>query len=470
MKRHFPLLLAIKCAAVLCFVFPLLPVAAALNLPTGTIVGEGWMARTLAELVLSGLCGLLCGASFVPKISAKEGQWNTLLANLLAFGAALLCAGAVLLLQRYSPAASYETAWTVWYTAGIHALLAFVSASVCCRVWEWDYGDILTNIYLMVLVGLDAACCLVYWLTKNTLPLTTLSLTLLFAACVYAAAKNQGNIDYLMEKRSSRSTSILPKRMRWYSFSLVGIIFLLIFAGYFLRRPIAGFFRWVLHLLKLLIAALLSLLPSGEPGEVVEETPQASGGSNMGLPPAEEGGGIFWTLFGIAIGVLFLWLLFYYRHEIWNTIRSILRKFRDFLQGVLFHSRAPSALADVNQYFEDNIEELSREPGNFWKREKPYDLRRWKKEYRAFQRQEDSPKKLREGYRLALMLLLLRGAPLTPADTPTEIRRKAETYLPPALLASVTDGYCRVRYAGAQPGSSDWDELSALLRAGLDKA
>ena len=44
-----------------------------------------------------------------------------------------------------------------------------------------------------------------------------------------------------------------------------------------------------------------------------------------------------------------------------------------------------------------------------------------------------------------------------------EIRRKAEKALPPDLLGIVTEGYCRVRYDGAEPDAAALDALAKML-------
>ncbi len=461
MKLRFPLLPAIKSAAVLCFIFPLLPVFALLLLPAGAEAGAGLLWRQLAALLLSGGAGLLCGSVLVPRISRRPGRWSALWANLLAFLVALACGAAAFVLWMKFPEIS--GGWQELYLAIAAGALSFLAVSACCRIWERDYDEILTNRYLTALVVLDLVCCIAFWLVGRPLALGAFSVALLAAACVYAAAKNQGNIDYLTEKRSSRSVSILPRRMRWYSFSLVCCIFVLIFAAYFLRNPIAWVFRQCLELLRQLAGALLRLLPRGEEGEPVAEEipPQQSG--DTGLPPATGEPSIFWTIFGIVLVLLFLFLLFYYRREIWRGLCAAWGGVRNFFRELLFHRASPPAMADVNQYFSDNVEELSRQPGSFRWRERKYDLHRWKKEYRAFRAMEAGPERMREGYRLALMLLLLRRVEISPADTPEEIRRKAGQVLPSDLLRAVTEGYCRVRYDGAQPDAAALDALAQML-------
>lgn len=461
MKLRFPLLPAIKTAAALCFSFLGLPVFALFLIPTGAEITDTLLWRQLAVLLLSGGVGVLFGAQIVPRVNRLPSRWSALLANLLAFLAAVGCGAAAVVFWMRFPAA--EEGWRLYFAADAAGLLSFAAVSACCRLWERDYDDILTNHYLTALVILDVVACIACWLFGRRLELGALSVTLLLAACVHAAAKNQGNIDFLTEKRSGRSISILPRRMRWYSFSLIVCVCALIFAGYLLRGPIAWVFSQVLELLRRLVGALLRMLPEGEAGDPLpEEIPSGQSGV-MGLPPAQGEPSIFWTVFGVVLFLLFLGLLFFYRREIWKALCTAASAVRNFIRNLLFHRAAPSALADVNQYFADNVEELSRQSENFRWRERKYDLRRWKKEYRAFRAMKPGGERMREGYRLAMMLLLLRRTELSPADTPEEIRRKAEKALPPDLLRSVTEGYCRVRYDGAEPDAAALDALAQML-------
>ncbi|MGI5892969.1 MAG: DUF4129 domain-containing protein [Candidatus Merdivicinus sp.] len=457
MKLRFPLLPVIKGAAVLCFVFPFLPVFALLALPLSIPVTERYLGIGLICFVFSAFVGMMAGVWGIPELHRRNGQIYTVLANLLSLGVAILCGGI-----------SFAAFWAAaevspLYIALTGGILSLICSMIGCRIWERNYDEILTARYLIVLTVLDAVCCFIFWLMKEPLSLTILSLTFLTSACVYTAAKNQGNIDYLMEKRNNRSTSILPKRMRWYSFSLVGIIFVLIFAGYFLRKQIAAILMWILNLLKMLLAALLSLLPTGEEPEVVQQQmPQGNQGDMM-LSSETGGPSFFWTLFGFAFAAFLIWLAFFYRREIWNGICMLFAKIRDFSLGWLFHNRSAASLADVNQYFEDNVEELGRIEHGVHRKQKPYDLRRWKKEYRLFRSMREDDYRLREGYRLALQYLRLRQVLWNPSDTPYEILEKARKILPEDLFACVTEGYCRVRYAEDLPHSEELTALEKVL-------
>ena len=75
----------------------------------------------------------------------------------------------------------------------------------------------------------------------------------------------------------------------------------------------------------------------------------------------------------------------------------------------------------------------------------------------------DGPEKAREGYRLAMLYLLLARAPLSPADTPEEILTKAGSRLPPELFCQVTEFYRQVRYRDGQTCSQGMEALASLL-------
>ncbi len=465
MKKHLTLLGGLKFTAVLCTCFPILPVFAGLMLvPRISATGYS-MAWMLLFCLFSCLVGILCGAVLIPLLARKKGILFDLLGNLSTFLVSILCGGAGFLAGRQFLPIPADSAWVFWYVPIVAGVCCLVACFLGCRCWEDDYNEIIRVPYLAALVILDLLCSLLFWIFKTQLDMLVLSLTLLFSACVYAAAENQGNIDYLMQKRS-HNHNILPRRMRWYSFSLVAGISVLIFAGYFLRKPVAALFRGILGILKAGLAALLSLLPSGENGEAVPETPIApSQTGDMGLPPADSEPSIFWTFFGILVAALFVWILIFYRHEILGALRTLWGKIRDFFADILFRQAHISGPADSNEYFEDNVEELAREPGSFWKKEKPYDLRRWKKEYKAFRSMPNGTEKLREGYRLAMQYLLLRKVSINESDTPMQILQKGKTILPEDLLTSVTNAYCLTRYRDESPREDDIRQTTALLTA-----
>ena len=465
MKKRITLLGCLKLAASLCTIFIILPVFACLLLVCQSPASRPLMLAALAACLLSCLIGIFCGAKLIPALSGRGGAVSALLGNLAVFLAALLCGASGFWAGRtLFPLPEAGASWSVWYIPALAAAACLVSGFLGCRVWESDYNDILGGRFLGALIILDLICSLLFWALKQELDLAVLSLTLLTAACVYAAAQNQGNIDYLMQKRS-HNRSILPRRMRGYSFSLIAGISVLVFAGYFLRRPVAAFFRWILRLLRNAAAALLSLLPAGEGGESAMETAPSVSQGETGLPPAEGGSSVFWTIFGIVMVLLFLGLVFFYRREIWGAVCALFRKLRDLVSGVLFRQARNAGPADANEYFEDNVEELAREPGNFWKREKPYDLRRWKKEYKAFRGMAEGEDKLREGYRLAMQYLRLQKVPLSPPDTPAEILAKNGSVLPPELFARVTESYCLARYGGISPDGADSARMEEMLAA-----
>ena len=203
MKLRFPLLPAIKTAAALCFAFLGLPVFALFLIPTGAEITDALLWRQLAVLLLSGGVGVLFGAQIVPRVNRLPSRWSALFANLLAFLAAVGCGAAAVVFWMRFPAA--EEGWRLYFAADAAGLLSFAAVSACCRLWERDYDDILTNHYMTALVILDVVACIACWLFGRRLELGALSVTLLLAACVHAAAKNQGNIDFLTEKRSRRS-------------------------------------------------------------------------------------------------------------------------------------------------------------------------------------------------------------------------------------------------------------------------
>ena len=136
----------------------------------------------------------------------------------------------------------------------------------------------------------------------------------------------------------------------------------------------------------------------------------------------------------------------------------------EILQRFLFRRGRAVKTGDLEGEYEDDVQDLPREPApEPTKRRRTYDFRIWKKEYRAFRSMPDSGQKAREGYRLTLLYLLLKRVSLSPSDTPAEILAKAQSIVPEELFRSVTESYRAIRYGEVPAREEDLRYLSSLL-------
>ena len=459
----FPLFGILKILSTACFSFLFLPLLMVVGAGLGARGDGTFWAGPLLLLTAAGCVGMGYKLLLHPKVERCCGA-GLALANLLSILLAAGCGfggffGAGLLAI---PEETYSwTGFAFPLAAGICCGIAYLGGSVLS---EHGYGDILTPVYFGVLTGADAVCVFVAWIMKWQISAGILAVCYLIAAGVAALARNQANIDFLMARRK-HSLSHLPLKMRWYSLGLVGGCFAVIVVGFLFRGQIAGALSWLLELLKKALGAFLrwAFRDGGqeEEPEIVEEA--APSGQDMGLPESSESS-FFWTIFGWLMLLGILALIFYYRREILEGLRNIGRKVTGLLRSLILRKGRTVPAGSLEGYYEDDVEDLPREPEPASaKKQRPYDLRRWKKDYRLFRGMPDGQEKARQGYRLALMYLLLRKVPLTPADTPAEILAKSEQVLPAASFRSITAAYRAVRYGELSPSEEELSQLSALL-------
>lgn len=459
--KQVPLFRVLKVLATICLSLTILPVLMGLCASFG-IRGDGsfWSGQILL-LTLSSTLGLLWKTLLHPHI-VKSCGLGLILANFLSALLALLFALLEMLLffpLLPQPLQFYRFTYFPFGASGIGA--AFLCGSLAA---ERQYGNILTNYSFGILTGADCLCVFLAWCLKWEISNATLAICYLLTAGVSALCRNQSGIDFLMQRRK-HDLSHLPVKMRWYSLALTTGGFGLVLAGFLFRNQIAGGIHWFLNVLKEGISALLRYLTSGEGSK---ETPLESGGSSQleRLPPYEEpgNGSLFWTIFGWLMLVGAIIGIYYYRREIAAFFRTIWLKLKTFLAKLFLHRGKAARSNELTGSYEDDVVSLPRIPAApAEKKQKPYDLRLWRKEYRAYQRLPEGSEKLRKGYRLILLCFLLKRIPLLPSDTPEEIFKKAESRVPSDLLRKVTDSYQKTRYGELTPNVADLTALSQLL-------
>lgn len=457
-----PLFRILKVLSAACFPFLFLPLLMTVSAGLGIPGDSAFWTGPLILLIVFGCLGMLSKVFLYPRVERCCGL-GLVLANLSSILLAVGCGlcGSQMIACVPLPIAAYS--WSVFslqITAGIFCGAAFLGGSL---IFERRYGEILTTVYFGILTGADAVCLLIAWIMKWQIGTTLLAVCYLIAAGVSAFSRSQSNIDFLMERRK-HSLNHLPVKMRWYSLALVGGCFAVIVAGFLLRRQIADVLNWSLEMLRRGVGFLLRLISRGEEAEAVPEPePEPPASPDIGLPEGGESS-IFWTIFGYAVLAGALFLLYYYRHEILNSLRRLGKKMAEILQRFLFRRGRAVKTGDLEGEYEDDVQDLPREPApEPTKRRRTYDFRIWKKEYRAFRSMPDSGQKAREGYRLTLLYLLLKRVSLSPSDTPAEILAKAQSIVPEELFRSVTESYRAIRYGEVPAREEDLRYLSSLL-------
>ncbi len=325
----------------------------------------------------------------------------------------------------------------------------------------FSYGELLS---LRVFYG---------YLTEYTVVLAVLEIFKInpctpmpFAVALFAGllmvlfGSNQAGIDYMMERRHHRF-DLLPAKIRSYNIRLFVMIAAVLLLLLVLYRPIGWLVSTAGSGLLAALKWLLGLLPKGESGQEVSEQPQEQAGQNGGnmLEPGESSP--FWTYFGIVVAIGGIYLLYYYRHEIYMGLRSAWRTLKAFLQRLFWGGRQ-KADRDENEYYTETDEKVAADETSIGQSLSLSDRRKWRRACRRFAAQTDSPQTLRNGYRLILQGIELQGVPVEASDTTLEICGNAQQNGLPTI-EKCTSGYNCLRY-----GELDFDLNSmADIRAAL---
>ena len=277
---------------------------------------------------------------------------------------------------------------------------------------------------------------------------------------------NQAGIDFMMQRRHHRFDA-LPQKIRSYNIRLLIVTAAALILLLLLYRPIA----WLLAAggrgLLAVLRWLLGRLPNGGNAESASEEPeqgQASQDAMGQLAPGETSP--FWTYFGIALAIGFVFLLYYYRHEIFSALRAVWRAIRETFRRLLWGGRQ-KAERDENEYYTETDEKIESETSEVQEDLSAADRRKWRRACRRFAAAGDSPQAMRTGYRLILQGIALQGVPVAVSDTTLEICHNALAEgLPP--VGKCTDGYNRLRYGEQEFDLSSMadirEALSEILR------
>ena len=281
-----------------------------------------------------------------------------------------------------------------------------------------------------------------------------LVISLLTVAFCYGAGANQGNLDFLMERRG-HDLSHLPPKIRRYNLKLLAVLYAVVVVLLLLRDVLAYALKqlfigviWLIAFIGQLIAGLFAghetVVPEG-------------GGGGFSDPPAASGGGesllsqILSVLIGLAVLGVLIWLcpkaFRILRGKVRTLWRAILRFFRR-------RSRPGATQAENQGEYTDTETDLLRstETASMAPPAPRRALRQFKADVRAFDRLPDGPIKEREGYRLLIKGMQLKRIPVAPGDTPRETAAQAVRLLhtqDPDWQANA-DTYSRVRYEGLQ--------------------
>lgn len=323
-----------------------------------------------------------------------------------------------------------------------------------------EYHSILDRPLFTVFLVEGVSSVVLYVFNHEPFPLFSFVLCLLILSAAYGVSRNQGNLDFLMERRG-HSFSHLPARIRYYNIRLLAVILAGMAVFFLLCFPIASLVQSFFELIRQLIASI----PKGESyyENGVLYAPVATPAPEGEIPAGSSSP--WWNILTILIIAGLLVLLIRNGKKI---LRAILDAFQRFLLAIrrvmTRHQFADPNKVESEYYVDEDIvvEEAPLAEEDLTEKQR---LRRWKRQYRQFRRMPEGSEKLRLGYGLAIAGMKLKNFPLSPGDTPLEVLDKTASVLQNSHLTYTTPVYNQVRYdTASQPETGpSLGELQAVL-------
>ncbi len=292
--------------------------------------------------------------------------------------------------------------------------------------------------------------------------IATLSLPFGVMALFSVILMNQGNLDGMMERRQ-HSKELLPEKIRVYNLLMISGLLLLMTLGLAFGE---GFFAAAIRSgKKLLLAGLYGILdflgiPEGQ--AVQRDWGQTDPRFGAGTPNSyilrflaqKARTNPWWNLLFLLLALILAYVLY----SNWRAILSHFRErmieigsaFWDFLMG-RFHFRE---IGVEKGDYTDKVEELLHEDNQLGSAvfRRSREMKRVVKEWR---RTDDPVKKIRDGYRLLIVLAKTSGSDIVFSDTVSQILEKNRETLLGSAFERVNPIYNRVRYGEMMPSAAE---------------
>lgn len=387
----------------------------------------------------------------------KRGLSTPTLQNLVRYGLGLVPAAGV------TAAAFLSGQPMVWTVCLFPAL--FIYWILGARLTEKPYSLMYRQQDLIIQAVLHLLVLLILILCDLPCRAEALVISLLTVAFCYGAGANQGNLDFLMERRG-HDLSHLPPKIRRYNLKLLAILYVVVVILLLLRDVLAYALKQLLIGVIWVIAQVGQLIAGLFAGQ--ETVVPQGGGGGFSDPPAASGGGesVLSQILSVLIGLAVLGVLIWLCPKAFRIVRGKLHAWwRAILRFFRRRSRPGAAQAESRgEYTDTETDLLSSSDAGLTSAPPPRRaLRQLKAEVRAFDRMPDGPAKEREGYRLLLKGMQIKHMPVAPGDTPRETAIQAMRLLDtqnPDWQANA-DTYSRVRYENCQ--TPDTVPLARLL-------
>lgn len=286
-----------------------------------------------------------------------------------------------------------------------------------------------------------------------------------FLFCViYLLHSNQNNINFLMERRSHKLEQ-LPSKIRRYNLLLVIASLAIIIICFSLREYVVAFFAVIGKVIVIILRWFFYSDEEYVEAETTTESQESSSSSLADLLGGSEGNDSYDKFFFTLFFLLTAFYLFDHR-------KAIAQAFKDFANKIvlwfvkLFGDKAIQKYKEnqIEEAYSDEVEELEREGIlKGLRKEKKYNFKMWKKEYKAFTKIKDENNKAEIGYRLIIKWLNLNGEDVKTSETPLEIYTRTEKVLSFANWNSTTQTFNLFKYAEKEANTNEIEKICDLI-------
>lgn len=277
------------------------------------------------------------------------------------------------------------------------------------------------------------------------------------------AGANYNSIDKHMTRRGHSKTR-LPAKVRRNNLLTLAVLYGIGAVVLLLWKPLANGLKAAVRGLVLAIGNfikwILSLIPEKQSSGVIEMNVTTDMAGAQSWTPD------FWeTVFLIVVGIGLSVLIVISVKKLLQKLWVKLAKLRAAIMRWLRKKNTSALGSEVSGDYEDVTEELTDTDGAE-KKTRVIGTREWKRDVRKFQKMPKGRERFVEGYRLMLCGSELRGAKLSPSDTPMETGEKVLSVLCQGPVEAVTRQAEAIVFSGreADTDTAGLEEALEILK------
>lgn len=343
---------------------------------------------------------------------------------------------------------------TKWLTCVIY--IVFYGMSIKA------YGEHYTRILSIEIIVIISFCYVIAGLLSKQ---SILGIMYLFVIGAYIFLNNQQKLEGLL--RSTQENTPMFKNIRRDNMKKVSLVMGCILIVYPFRLYIASMIWWIwqkalsiISFIAYIIVMLLSLLNSNE-----TITEGAAANSGMGYMEEAEKNEWLDVLFWVLIWTIAIYVCIKRRKEIIQAIRNTWRKIQRLI-GIVYQLLfgKKQAVTVTEEYYKDTIEEMDEVNLIPIEQSQMLTKKRWIRQVKKYLKSPSEIDQYREGYKLLLQGIKIKGIEIEKAHTPREIMALTKKSIGIPAIEVETKYYEEVRYGEQIATLKGIEELKQILK------